>query len=363
MAISGLIGAGAQDALLEQLQMQLAQQAQADRVRLAEEELRQRNADGIERSRQFNESLRQRQIEQQQDLDNSAANRRSQVNLAGLRQMGEDREAWEAEQAGHARDAAIQSLPPEVAARIKVIGALGGKVSSEDLLSDQQRADALKADEDADVRRAGRMADAQAAAAARYRSSGEQRHPHVVDGKLVYLTEDEVNARGGVSPSPRQRPVTGQERTNLGFYQRAQQANEIAQPLEAGIAKMGPMAQARLGYQGPGSNWIQSPENQSYRQAQRAFTEARLRKESGAAIPEGEYENDAKTYFAQPGDGPDVIKQKQAARKIVLESLGTSTGGAWDEYYGEPRPKGGGESGGVVKWEVGPDGIPRKVGG
>lgn len=137
------------------------------------------------------------------------------------------------------------------------------------------------------------------------------------------------------------RAVTGQERGVLAFYNRAKEAVETitAAPdgtdsLEQKIAKSGLMAQGRLQM---APNFLQSQANQSYRQAQRAFTEARLRKESGAAIPPAEYENDAKTYFAQPGDDDKIVEQKRAARQTVLEGLKFSAGKAYEEYYGEPN--------------------------
>jgi hypothetical protein len=135
------------------------------------------------------------------------------------------------------------------------------------------------------------------------------------------------------------RAVTGQERQSLAFYNRAADAvNTLTQggdnSLEQRMAKQGIAGQAQLAY---APNIAQSSEQQSYRQAQRAFTEARLRKESGAAIPAGEYENDARTYFAQPGDSPETITQKQKARQVVLDGLKFAAGKAYDEYYGEPN--------------------------
>jgi hypothetical protein len=131
------------------------------------------------------------------------------------------------------------------------------------------------------------------------------------------------------------RGVTGIERQSLAFYNRAEEAAKIVSPIEEKIAKMGLAGQARLQ---AAPNWLQSDENQSYRQAQRTFTEARLRKESGAAIPPAEYENDSKTYFAQPGDGPKILAQKQQARQAVLDGLAFSSGKAYEEFFGEPRP-------------------------
>lgn len=131
------------------------------------------------------------------------------------------------------------------------------------------------------------------------------------------------------------RAVTGQERQSLAYYNRANQASEDIAPLESKIAKAGLASQTQLQY---APNIFQTEEQQKYRQAQRAFTEARLRKESGAAIPTHEYTNDAKTYFAQPGDDEATIKQKQEARQVVLDGLRFGAGKAYDEFYGEPAP-------------------------
>ena len=141
------------------------------------------------------------------------------------------------------------------------------------------------------------------------------------------------------------RAVTGQERQALAFYNRAQKATEdIAAPdksgtsLEDRVSKSGVATQIGLQY---APNMLQTQDMQAYRQAQRAFTEARLRKESGAAIPTGEYENDAKTYFAQPGDDAATIEQKRKARAVVLDGLKFGSGKAYDEYYGQAPSNGG----------------------
>jgi hypothetical protein len=139
------------------------------------------------------------------------------------------------------------------------------------------------------------------------------------------------------------RPSTGAERKDLGFYNRMKEALDTlgtAGPGGAGTLEdqVGSSYLAQAGLKVL-PNVAQSTVQQLYNQAQRAFTEARLRKESGAAIPEHEYANDARTYFVQPGDTPEVIAQKRAARQGVLESVGFSAGKAYEEYYGEPAPR------------------------
>ncbi|HEX3058050.1 MAG TPA: hypothetical protein VHP62_01740 [Usitatibacter sp.] len=135
------------------------------------------------------------------------------------------------------------------------------------------------------------------------------------------------------------KPATPAERQSLAFYNRAQDAVKTlteapgGKPsLEMQIAKQSTAGQLRGQY---APNMLQTGEQQAYRQAQRAFTEARLRKESGAAIPPQEFENDARMYFAQPGDTPQTIAQKQKARETLLAGMKFASGKAFGEFYGD----------------------------
>lgn len=69
------------------------------------------------------------------------------------------------------------------------------------------------------------------------------------------------------------------------------------------------------------TNGTQSAAQQQVEQAQRDFINAVLRRESGAAISSGEFANGAQQYFPQPGDKPEVIKQKSAARARVIQGM------------------------------------------
>lgn len=129
------------------------------------------------------------------------------------------------------------------------------------------------------------------------------------------------------------RPATESERRAYGFYNRARGATEDAEKLEDKIVKLGLAGQTRLRL---APNILQSETGQLYLQAQRAFTEARLRKDSGAAIPAFEYENDARTYFAQPGDTKETLAQKRRARINLLKSLYKEAGKAVE---GETDPE------------------------
>ena len=80
-----------------------------------------------------------------------------------------------------------------------------------------------------------------------------------------------------------------------------------------------------------------SPEYQQAEQAQRQFIQAWLRKTSGAAISPAEFEAEGRKFFPQPGDGPEVIAQKAAARKAAREGLLSGTTSAFQRDYKPPE--------------------------
>jgi hypothetical protein len=122
------------------------------------------------------------------------------------------------------------------------------------------------------------------------------------------------------------------ENSSFAFWNRGQTAHEDAVALEGWIKGLNIFGQSQLRLL---PNVMQSENGQLYRQAQRVFTEARLRKESGAAIAQSEYDNDSKMYFAQPGDTPKVVEKKTASRLEVLNGLKKSAGRAYDESFPE----------------------------
>jgi len=150
------------------------------------------------------------------------------------------------------------------------------------------------------------------------------------DGKTRYGTRTE--ARGQLVPSSQQKPATGLEKRALNFFNRAQQADTDLETMEEEIQKMNLGGQTWMSVM---PNFLQSGLGQRYTQAQRAFTEARLRKDSGAAIPENEFESDRKTYFVQPGDDLETQEQKRRARATMLASLGFESGQALGEFLGD----------------------------
>jgi hypothetical protein len=74
------------------------------------------------------------------------------------------------------------------------------------------------------------------------------------------------------------------------------------------------------------NTFLLNPTEQKADQAQRNFINAILRKESGAAINQSEFDNARRQYFPQQGDSPQVLAQKRANRELAIKGLGTMGG-------------------------------------
>lgn len=77
------------------------------------------------------------------------------------------------------------------------------------------------------------------------------------------------------------------------------------------------------------SNYITSADFQKFDQAKRDFVNAVLRRESGAAISQSEFDNANKQYFAQPGDTPERIAEKRRNRQDAIAGV---AGGGGQSY-------------------------------
>jgi hypothetical protein len=143
----------------------------------------------------------------------------------------------------------------------------------------------------------------------------------------------------GFAHSDRQqneKPPSEGERNAFSFYTRGADADKILRGLESKIAEKGFTGQLGLNYL---PNFMQGDDEQIYRQAQRQFTQAKLRRESGAAISQAEYDQDAKTFFPQPGDTKDTLSRKADAREAILNELRVASGKAYTQTFGEiPKP-------------------------
>ncbi|WP_167858743.1 hypothetical protein [Methylobacterium nonmethylotrophicum] len=109
-----------------------------------------------------------------------------------------------------------------------------------------------------------------------------------------------------------------------GFTDRMMGSEQVLRGLEGINSGFGGgVAGAVSGYT---PNSLKSSDRQRFEQAQRDFVNSQLRRESGAAISEKEFDNARQQYFPQPGDGADVIAQKRVNRQRAIEAMGREGG-------------------------------------
>jgi hypothetical protein len=121
------------------------------------------------------------------------------------------------------------------------------------------------------------------------------------------------------------------------YAKRMQDANTVMMEMEA--KGIDPNVVYTIGQIGGGGAPVQT-----YRQAMRAFVNSTLRKESGAAISPSEFDSAKKQYFPVPGDKPETIRRKQAARQAAIDGMIHESQGYYDEYFGGDA---GGEAAGA----------------
>jgi len=151
------------------------------------------------------------------------------------------------------------------------------------------------------------------------------------NGEILFISPDQLldaagmkggrageGKRGGPLQITGGKPTEDQKKAK-GFYDRTIAADAILSDPKISAAGQGSFDKTVSGL--PGSQYITSTEFQQFSQAQRDFINATLRRESGAAISESEFENARQQYFPQPGEPKEVVEQKAAARRRVIQSL------------------------------------------
>lgn len=116
-----------------------------------------------------------------------------------------------------------------------------------------------------------------------------------------------------------QKPLTEAQSKDTVFATRAKGALPILD--EFGIALTNPIERAVEGDPTGILRGTQSPEFQQAQQASLEFLQAILRKDTGAAITKEETAEYGKVYLPQPGDGPEVLKQKAESRDRAIDAI------------------------------------------
>lgn len=148
-------------------------------------------------------------------------------------------------------------------------------------------------------------------------------------GKSKLVQQDKAgNLREvqGYAPKSESKPLTDSQANALGFGVRAMEADQIAGGLEKNGANVSGGVQRAMSNTPLIGQYLTPKDLQQYNQAKQNFITAVLRKESGAAISAGEFTAEDQKYFPQPGDTPEVIKQKARARQTAIKVLETAAG-------------------------------------
>jgi len=110
----------------------------------------------------------------------------------------------------------------------------------------------------------------------------------------------------------------GQSKDNV-YATRARGALEVLEPVASALTRRGERA-AELVPLGIGREF-QSDDYQVAQQAGTEFLQAILRKDTGAAITQGETESYGRTYLPQPGDSDAVLETKRQARIRAINAI------------------------------------------
>ena len=141
----------------------------------------------------------------------------------------------------------------------------------------------------------------------------------VPDAKTGYAIVADRSAEAKGAPK-----LTADQLKNRGFASRLDLAEKEVQSLGAGGFNP-----AGGGYATTKDavGWLQSGDTQRYNAASENWISAVLRRESGAAISEGERTAARNEYFPKFGDKTDTIKAKAALRQQVARDMKESGGG------------------------------------
>lgn len=158
----------------------------------------------------------------------------------------------------------------------------------------------------------------------------EDRNQYILNGKI---------------PAQAEKEATEAQANAANYATRMRAANEIMSRPEISAAGMGVTGAALNAANGLPlgiGNKVATKEYQQLEQAQRDFVSAVLRRESGAAISQAEFESEKKKYFPQPYDDKATIQQKEESRKRAIEGIAGGATPAFRKEFSKrvPLPSG-----------------------
>lgn len=164
----------------------------------------------------------------------------------------------------------------------------------------------------------------------------------LVESQIEKTKADTKKIKGDTTGAPGGGPgkITETQSKAIGFGRRAQLADQmLAQVMSDPNSDVTSLkTQIKSGL----PKWLggaKSDQEQSLNVAKTAFISSVLRKESGAAVTPQEFEQYDKIYFPQPGDTPNVLRDKQQLRANFVDTEKMTAGKAWREPVASPNVK------------------------
>jgi hypothetical protein len=143
----------------------------------------------------------------------------------------------------------------------------------------------------------------------------------------------------GGKPLESGKPLNEAQGSSVAYGIRMKEANSNIEKLASeGTERAAIGAGSQYGIGGFVNAATASPQQQQFQQAKLNFITAVLRKESGAAIGQDEFEREDQKYFRQVGDSDAVAAQKKQARQTAIRAMEIQAGpGAKEIKNFEPR--------------------------
>jgi hypothetical protein len=116
------------------------------------------------------------------------------------------------------------------------------------------------------------------------------------------------------------KPFTEGQSKDVVYATRAKGALEVLEPVAENLTSLAGQVSS-MDPTGIIRRRVQTPDFQVAQNAGNEFLQAILRKDTGAAITAGEQALYGETYLPRPGDGPEVLAAKQAARQRAVAAI------------------------------------------
>jgi hypothetical protein len=324
--VSGLIGAGAQDALADLLQRQMVEQQLKERTRQFDEEQSRRQSEDAEQSRQFGENLRQRQSESdqraseaQQVAEHRDRARRDQNNAEGVQSMLMQRRIMDEEEE--------RNRPKPVKLReVRTRGEKGQPVNR--MVPEDESVDEYVAPQ----RESGGRVDVR---------SVQSRGPNGEPGTKTMVFRDGTLSEEHwepANPSAAERKDFGDFNTLATGFEAVKEAHKAYPSTGPVMGRLGAVAQVMPG--------VKTPEGFTNLRSRLAQVQnSLLYLKSGKAISEPEFQRMMKELPSENDKGPDFIVKLANAESVMQEWITNRKGAAGVPTAATPAQAPGGGPG------------------